>query len=228
MTFMQSDEDVRTQGSCAVVTNKGAKRPYQQDAAFLGRNFVIVADGIGGHLHGDVAAKLATEAAAEVLSRENVASPDLIRAAFLAADDSVKQFGIEVGSGMWNFPGTTLLVAMSDGEGGAITGHLGDSRIYTLSADRTELRQHTRDHEFPGGALSRCIGYDDPTPDIGNVYGGTVILATDGLWLDVSDDVIEALVLSVPDPTILAASLVRAAAIDGLGRDNTTVAVWVL
>ena len=142
----------------------GHVRSTNQDvfAAINSCNFWIVADGMGGHPAGDVAAHVAVDTAtqqAKVLLAAKDLSPDLrqkhlaetITAANRAIHDKVREEPACKGMG-------TTVVAMTIAPSSpsvAYIAHLGDSRAYRFHAG--SLTQLTRDHTLVAVLLERGL-----------------------------------------------------------------------
>lgn len=114
---------------------------------------VVVADGVGGHQAGEVAAQLTVDIIKESIARSNSSSAQAeVRAAILAAGQQVSdQSQSEAAcAGM----GSTVAVAyLVDNH--LFTATIGDSRIYQLHNHR--LRQLSIDHTWIQEALDRNI-----------------------------------------------------------------------
>ena len=224
MTVLQSFEGHTTNDFGSVWTHKGKIRPYQEDAAYVGLDFMVVADGMGGQDRGDEASRVAVEAAVHVLNRTTNFPDRAIGLAFTAAQDAVAQ--VPRRSVMpWTWPATTLLILLKDFDGRLHWGHLGDSRIYTHGP--AGLQQVTTDHENYDGSILRYVGGTHDVPDIGVIDANvtTVILCSDGLFLDLDETQISALSALNQTASQLAEQLVEGAAVIGQGRDNVTVGV---
>ncbi|MDD2926930.1 PP2C family serine/threonine-protein phosphatase [Rhodoferax sp.] len=169
----------------------------------------LLADGMGGHPDGEVAAQLAIQAVAALFQREaqpllsNV--PTFLTNALMAAHRQILRYGMD--RGLLDSPRTTIVVAVL--QSGSVTWtHCGDSRFYLLR--QGELLKRTRDHSLVEQHLVRkgaskstehlnrnvlftCLG--SPTKPVFNVdgpvalqQGDRVMLCSDGLWSSVSDD----------------------------------------
>ena len=125
----------------AAATHQGMARTNNEDTVFpetsgesTGPAVLMVADGMGGHIAGEVASRLAVNTAAS----SDLAPADRVAAANRAIREQVaRQPDLE---GM----ATTLTLVELTPEGVAHFGHIGDSRAY-LYRDG-ELRQLTDDH----------------------------------------------------------------------------------
>ena len=222
-------------------TDIGKLRKQNEDAAWFdeARAVFAVADGMGGHLAGEVASRMAIEAV-QRMARENE-RPGIaaLREAVACAHETIlahAQDHIEC-AGM----GTTLSVLWL-GENYAYIAHVGDSRIYSLGEG--SLTQITQDHSLVEelvraglitreqarthprrNIITRALGtHGENEPDllVTDVQDGDVfLLCTDGLTGMVPDDEIER---TLRDCGIeAAADRLLALALDAGGRDNVTL-----
>ncbi len=213
----------------AAATHTGRVRDGNEDAYAVAEGTWVVADGMGGHSGGEVAARAAADAALTAAPAQVVA---VAHAAVLAAttDDLADM-------------GTTLVHAVLVQDRLEVR-WAGDSRAYLL--DDAGLHQLTRDHNqaeellaqghltaqqarvHPGQyRLTRALGLGrEQAPDGGEVVvpaSGRLLLCTDGLTSEVDDDAVAAL-LADGAPQDAADRLVEAA-VEAGGRDNVTVVV---
>lgn len=226
-------------------TDIGRVRSSNQDAAFCGEVLFAVADGMGGHAGGEVAARVALETLQEVFDESTPSLDDLVEAveaANLAVwEEAVNDSDL---SGMGSTL-TVLALVDEDGEERLAVANVGDSRAYLrhdgsliqLTLDHSVVEELVRRGEMtPREAahnprrhiLTRAIGIerevDVDTVTIEAVVGDRVLLCSDGLSNEVSDDEIGAALGRQPDPGRAARELVRLARAHG-GSDNTTVVV---
>jgi len=162
------------------LTDKGRVRPTNEDCFAIREELglCVVADGMGGHNAGEVAARLAVDAVVHFLaerrgdrgqSRVGLGSdpdlpPDLwpfgfdaalsadgnlLRTAILLADVRVREAAIS--SDGYAGMGTTLVAARVSG-GRLSVAHVGDSRLYLLAERR--LRQVTLDDSWMASMLA--------------------------------------------------------------------------
>jgi serine/threonine protein phosphatase PrpC len=130
------------------------KRPYQQDrlAHWHTRDalFLVVADGMGGHAHGDIAAQIAVDCLGSAFRHEakpKVADPDgflyssVGRAHAMILHKTQRQ-GLSAQDPS-NSPRTTVVACLVQ-EGYAYWSFVGDSRLYVIRDGRILTR--TRDH----------------------------------------------------------------------------------
>ncbi|TCS93080.1 Stp1/IreP family PP2C-type Ser/Thr phosphatase [Hazenella coriacea] len=134
-------------------TDVGRVRDHNEDSTGIlqtnsGTVIAIVADGMGGHLAGDVASRLAVDTIEQTLRLEHVDGTtkdrgDLLIYAVRKANEKVYHLGQEKTQcqGM----GTTAVVVIAD-EDEVVIAHVGDSRAYMLHNDG--LYQLTEDHSF--------------------------------------------------------------------------------
>ena len=210
----------------AGLTNVGRVRKNNEDAwlADSRRGVFIVADGIGGHVGGEIASSLATQIAYRVLTQQDVIAPgERLRGAFKAANHEVQQRAAadRAVHGM----GTTLAALVLSGRE-AWVAHTGDSRVYLLR--KQALMRLTVDHAHHDGVLMHAIGLDEPTfvsMKVLTIHAGDVfLLCTDGLTNAIPEAQI-AFELEKRKPVeTLCRGLVQGA-LDAGGRDNVTVVV---
>ena len=168
----------------------------------------VLADGMGGHPKGEVAAQIAIQTASSMFQRQarpalkNV--PEFLSAALLGAHHQLLRYSNE--RAMLDTPRTTLVVAVVQ-DGCAHWIHCGDSRLYLVRD--AELLMRTRDHSYqelrngvaPGlervnrNVLFTCLG--SPTKPLFDVagpvlleQGDRLLLCSDGLWGTLDDDTI--------------------------------------
>lgn len=233
----------------AAKTHVGLVRQLNEDAYAIVPHqelfgVAVVADGMGGHLAGEVASALAVEAVVKHISEhtsQDITDPnELLVGAIKEANTAVHQRALSQQglSGM----GTTLMVSLLDAQQ-IYLGHIGDSRAYLLQAG--ELRQVTDDHTlvnelYKNGQITweealhhpqrnivtRAVGTDERVQaDLLRLEwseGDLFLLCSDGLTNMVEDRLIS---------DILRSDLSLAAKVDALldkailagGHDNITV-----
>lgn len=193
-------------------------RPYNQDRLAYSYSkdslLLVIADGMGGHRHGEVAAQLAVTAMTDAFQR--LATPALANPAkFLISQiEIIHQLIARVRDEqeMLEAPRTTIVAAVVQG-GMLYCAHVGDSRLYHFRDGH--LLYRTEDHSivqslYNKGMINKdemqhhpyrhkifsCLGGDVP-PKIELAErqelteGDTVLLCTDGLWGAVSDEQIK-------------------------------------
>ncbi|APW39469.1 serine/threonine protein phosphatase [Rhodoferax koreense] len=161
----------------------------------------LLADGMGGHPQGEVAAQIALQAMTGLYQKRARPLlgdvPDFLNDAVLAAHHQILRHASE--RGMLDTPRTTIVGAVIQ-RGTATWAHCGDSRLYILRDGK--LLTRTRDHSYleqgedhnltrPDGVsrhvLFTCLG--SPTRPLFDVSGPVklrtgdkLLLCSDGLW----------------------------------------------
>ncbi len=208
---------------------------YTRDAVLL-----ALADGMGGHPEGEMAAQLAIQAVSAVFQRQ--ARPHLddvpafLSKALLAAHQDIVQYANS--QGMLDNPRTTLVAAVvQDGRLTCI--HSGDSRLYVVRDG--QVLQRSRDHSYveksvqakSGEPVNRnilftCLGSPmlplfDLSEPLALREGDRVLLCSDGLWGVLEDDEIARRLASAPLPESIPALVDEALRQGGRHGDNVTV-----
>lgn len=201
----------------------------------------LLADGMGGHPVGEVAAQLALQTVSayfQKAARPSVGSvPEFLSSALLSAHHQIIRYASE--KGMLDSPRTTLVAAVVE-RGCVHWVHCGDSRLYLVRDG--QLMTRTRDHSYSEqqanlghydepinrNVLFTCLGspqrpiYDLSAP-VPLQQGDKLLLCSDGLWSALPDhEIVNVLAAnpvaqSVPD---LAERALRKA---GSSSDNVTV-----
>lgn len=167
----------------------------------------MVADGMGGHPHGELAAQMALQSFAAQFQRE--ANPDIgdvplfLERALMGAHRRILHFAMS--EEMQDSPRTTLVACMIQ-DGKAYWVHCGDSRLYWVR--NGELLTRTKDHSYAEqgankvsalpvnrNVLYTCLGSPvKPIYDVAGpmhlMQGDKLLLCSDGLWSAVADEVI--------------------------------------
>ncbi|MDP4030484.1 MAG: protein phosphatase 2C domain-containing protein [Gallionella sp.] len=190
-------------------------RKYNQDRAayaYSGDTLLLVlADGMGGHLHGEVAANLIIETFVESFGRDGqtrIADPGgFVAGTMRHANERIMRVTHDKALG--GFPGSTCVAALIQ-DGKVYWGHAGDSRLYLLRDGAVLAR--TRDHSmvqqwFEWGMITaeearvhpqrnqitNCLGgvedmfYMEPGQSVALQSGDVLLLGSDGLWGPFSD-----------------------------------------
>lgn len=218
-------------------TTVGYRRETQEDRSALvgAQNLYAVADGMGGHAHGELAAELAIEALKSLVKPHQLpfgevsfCKSDQMRLGFEEANTTVYDTGRNEAGGM----GTTLCaLVLDEDEDQVIVGNVGDSRCYLLRHDN--LRQVTVDHSPTVNGkkthfVTRAIGLSERVAvDLFVVpffAGDVFLLCTDGITGPVEDETIAEILARPGDPRELATALVNKA-LEGGGPDNATAIV---
>ena len=210
----------------------------------------LVADGMGGHTHGQEASRLAVETIADMVLPQMRADQlsgsswgDLLREAVGCANAAIYQRNLQLAPASM---GTTVTAALIVGAE-AFVANVGDSRAYLHRSG--VLRQITRDHSVvarlaaegiiePGDVYThpkrneiyRCLGADASVEvDVFHHLlqdGDLLLLCSDGLWEMLPDERQIAGVLSAPllSADTMTEKLVQLALCAG-GQDNISLVV---
>lgn len=171
---------------------------------------MMVADGMGGHARGEVAAETTLQTMAAIYQRD--AKPLLpnpgrfLEQSIQAAHGELHRYRAE--NRLPEAPRTTLVACVVQ-DGIATWAHVGDSRLYLLRSGQIAYRtlDHSRVHHLVSSGLIRpedvkdhpernrihnCIGaFVSPNVEIAHKValhaGDTLLLCTDGLWGALSD-----------------------------------------
>ncbi len=184
-------------------------RPHNQDRVGHWRApqalLMALADGMGGHLRGELAAQIALEHLAAEFAREarpKLADPDLfLFRAIGRAHAAIQKRAEELR--LAEAPRTTVVACVVQ-EGWAYWGHVGDSRLYLIRKGRvvTRTKDHTRVQQLidqgrireeaisshpERNRLLQCLGGDqaprlEPTACERLAKNDVLLACSDGFW----------------------------------------------
>jgi len=201
----------------------------------------VLADGMGGHPEGAMAAQLALQTFSAYFQKAANPTvkevPEFLSSALMAAHHQIIRYAAE--KGMLDTPRTTLVAAIME-RGHVHWVHCGDSRLYIVR--KGQLLTRTRDHSYMEqqahlgrstnhinrNILFTCLGSPaKPVFDLSGPllleHGDRVLLCSDGLWGTVSDaEIVEHLAAAPLDravPELVEMALQRG----GARCDNVTV-----
>ena len=237
----------------------GKQRDHNEDALFslttmlsgedsqIPFGLYIVADGMGGHQHGDIASCTAVRSmAGYILRKLYIPLLELPQSPPSEPLQEVMQNGLfEAHKAIPKFApggGTTMTAVLIMGDQLTIA-HVGDSRAYAVYKDG-HMQVLTRDHSLvkrleelgqltaeeaaqhpQRNVLYRALGQVEPfEPDITTFplhHSGYLFLCSDGLWGLLSERDIYRLIVTNPSPQQACLKLVEAANAAG-GPDNIT------
>ena len=233
-------------------SRKGGRK-YNQDR--MGYVFsreslmIIVADGMGGHMHGEIAAQITVESVGQKFQREGRPKlPDpvaFLDSAIAGAHAAILQYAEE--HGLLETPRTTVVVAIVQ-DGLTWWAHAGDSRIYLIRAGQIihQTRDHSRVQQLVLQGIVReeavaahpdrnkifsCLGaHVPPQVDISAPMrlkaGDTLMLCTDGVWGPLPSRVIATAFMNESVMRAVPALMNQAERRAGADSDNlTTVAM---
>ena len=229
----------------ATATHQGRIRERNEDSVYPetsgsgdGPVIVAVADGMGGHVAGNIASSVALAAATEAPDAAAVDTTERVLAGNEAITRRIEEEPELAGMG------TTMTLGRFRADGVLELAHVGDSRCYLLRGD--VLRQLSTDHTVVAELVA--LGHLDPesaathpqrhfvtrTLGLGPVIvdsleleleeGDRILFCSDGLTTMLDDDGIKDILLAGDDAEATAWHLVEAANSAG-GVDNITVAV---
>jgi len=232
-------------------SDQGRFRPTNEDcfAVQADAGLCVVADGLGGHNAGDVAARITVDTIVEAVRQSDhspLAAPpvaDVLRAAIDVASDRIRDAALldPRCAGM----GTTVVAARISGHRLSVA-HAGDSRVYLLArghlcqltqddsceaarfgddpdADALTLTHHPMRHALTnavGAMVQTSVHIVEAVVEEGDV----VLLVTDGVHEVMDDWRLEQLLLEDDDPRTIAENVVRSARNRG-SQDNCTAVV---
>jgi serine/threonine protein phosphatase PrpC len=213
---------------------------YTRDALLL-----VLADGMGGHLRGEVAATVALQTISTLFQQQAqpyVKKPQrFLEAAFHAAHRDIHQY--RMAHQLPEAPRTTIVACLIQ-HNTATWAHCGDSRLYWMRDG--QILACTRDHSHVESLIAKglarpserathpdrnklfnCLGADSlPKVEVsagaGVLPGDLLLLCSDGLWSMLPDDDLarrmhaQTVVRAVPE--LLQAALAKA----GGASDNVT------
>ncbi|MHA7209869.1 PP2C family protein-serine/threonine phosphatase [Arthrobacter sp. MDT1-65] len=225
-------------------TDRGLRRELNEDSFLAAEPVFAVADGMGGHEAGEVASSICVR----TLEASSIIGSRMPRFGMADLEELIHQADQRIRREADGHAGTTLTGVVLVEESGVPTWlffNVGDSRSYRLSGgtfgqvsvDHSEVqelvdtgrisedqaRTHPRRH-----VVTRALGTgDDAEADFWLLpveEGDRILICSDGLSGEITDDDILAVLSSRPDPQEACDELIAAALRSG-ARDNVTVIV---
>ncbi len=214
---------------------------YSRDALLM-----LVADGMGGHLRGDIAAHIAAQHITQAFQREAqpalTDAPLFLSRALNAAHHAILDFALD--KRLPEAPRTTIVACVVQ-EGMAHWAHAGDSRLYLLRDGQvfTQTRDHSRVQlmidqglldardaaRHPGrNRIYSCLG-GNHSPQIEYSRriplqdGDVIALCSDGLWGPVDNEGILIGMTGIPMSQAVPRLLDRAEHRAGATADNLSM-----
>ncbi|MGX9346079.1 PP2C family protein-serine/threonine phosphatase [Microbacterium sp. KNMS] len=229
--------------SWAAVTDRGRKREINQDAVLAQFPLFVVADGMGGHIGGEIASASTIAQLQRVVEHGDI-TPEAIEEALQRAVGDIGDHPETTDEGT----GTTVtgIYLHADGEEDAwIVLNIGDSRVYLDRDDA--IAQITVDHSLVqelvasgrlspeeaenhpyGNVITRAVGPSESViPDYVRLdvrAGDRFVICSDGLTKELTDYGILHFLRQNPDPAA-AIEAMLAAALENGGRDNISIIV---
>lgn len=212
---------------------------YTREAALF-----LLADGMGGHAEGEVAAQLALQSIAAQFQREATSAladpPDFLSRAVLTAHQHIQRYAKL--KRMPDAPRTTVVACVVQ-NGAATWLHCGDSRLYWVREGK--LLARTRDHSYMEmernatmpvrlaqkllnrNVLFTCLGASGkPIFDVSGPHtlhsGDRLLLCSDGLWGALKEPALLHGLAELPVAQAIPALVESALQITGEKSDNVT------
>jgi len=213
---------------------------YTRDALLM-----LLADGMGGHIQGEVAATIAMQTMSALFQEvavPHVKKPEqFLEDGMFAAHREIHRY--RAVNNLPESPRTTLVACLVQ-HGTALWAHVGDSRLYWMR--RGQIIARTRDHSRVEALIAQgrldpaerdthpdrnklfnCIGAPTiPMIDIGRPSllqpGDVIMMCSDGLWAVLPE---QALAAAIGGSTVVRAvpeMVIAAAALAGRHSDNVT------
>jgi serine/threonine protein phosphatase PrpC len=225
-------------------TDTGLVRSVNQDLAIETSNLFAVADGMGGHAGGEVAARIAVDAFGAAFSRQPTGAG--LSEAVIQANEVVWEHSLEnpelrgmgttlTAVGLVNEDGKDVLALVNVGDSRSYRFH--DGQLTQITTDHSLAEEMVRSGELTSGEaavhphrhiLTRALGVSSEVSvdlwRIQPVRGDRYLLCSDGLTNELDVDQITEVLSSIADPRQAAELLVQAARTHG-GSDNITAVV---
>lgn len=223
----------------------GLVRQLNEDSyVFMPPHLFAVADGMGGHVAGEIASKLAAKVVQEYVLQHLGAVETMAVLAQAIAEANTAVYQMAQAENEYAGMGTTVTLVYAEDDL-IYWGHVGDSRLYLFRDN--ELRQLTNDHSLvwelmQSGTITREEAINHPqrnilTRAVGSceqvkidtgsmqIYPGDILLlCTDGLTNMVSEAEICEIVGSAPTAAQTVDKLIEQARAAG-GYDNITAVI---
>lgn len=226
----------------AYKSDVGRVREGNEDSLLIQYPLFAVADGMGGHVAGDIASQTAIETITDGVAETQPAEPAALESLIKAANSAIweKAQGDSALHGM----GTTCTVVLVD-DSQIHIGHVGDSRAYLFRDG--ELNQLTEDHTLVGrmvkegrlepeeaerhpqrNIITRTLGIDPEvqvdTTSVEIGEGDRILICSDGLTSMLDAGTITSALTDETDPQAAVDRLVEETNAAG-GEDNVTVVI---
>ena len=232
-------------------TDIGKVRITNEDQAYVLTNyqgdvFMVVCDGMGGQNKGDYASKVAIDYLVEAFQNKKK-GPSILSRAWLRRvikEANAIIFNEASKNPMYEGMGTTCVAVLIQ-ENRMIVANVGDSRAYgyderglrRLTNDQTyvdylyrsgQIAERDKESSPDRHVLMNALGiYPSASLDLAVLpYGGeTIMLCSDGLYNNVSEPEIRAILSTDERPDQKISSLIAEANANG-GSDNMAIAIW--
>lgn len=222
----------------------GLVRQTNEDSyACIPPNLFLVADGMGGHVAGEVASRMAVKAVSDYIQSNLTVGCDhelLLEKAIIQANELI--FSLSKSRDDCAGMGTTISIVFLD-QSHVYWGHVGDSRIYMIRDN--ELHQLTNDHSLvwelvQSGNITKAEAHTHPQRnmltravgtsknikvDTGKMnwnQGDLLLLCTDGLTNMLNEQEIQQIILADKNDGQTVVNILISAANQAGGHDNVT------
>lgn len=227
----------------AAVTDAGRRREVNQDAMLAEFPLFVVADGMGGHIGGEIASASTVERLQAVADTGSVSTKAIEKALSRAVKDIASH-----PEATDEATGTTVTGLFLDASGSEPTWvalNIGDSRVYLVrdgaivqvTTDHSVVQEliasgrlspeEAENHPY-GNVITRAVGPSESvTPDyvrLDVLDGDRFVICSDGLTKELTDYGIQHFLAEHEAPEEAASAMLDAALENG-GRDNITVIV---
>lgn len=227
----------------AAESHRGNRRKSNEDSVLCRPDVALwaVADGMGGHMAGDVASQAITDTLGRLTLAGQLADDvDRVEDALLSVNDELRLHSRTQCQG--GTVGSTVVTLLARGEVGVVL-WAGDSRLYRLRGGR--LEQVTRDHNpvsdlLDSGSVSEAEALAADTNIITRAVGGqaslnldvavfdvcsgdTLLLCSDGLYRELDHEALKEMLAGDAVDAVVQRLLDRA--LDGAARDNVSLVV---
>ncbi len=225
------------------ITHRGRRRDANQDAVLAAFPLFVVADGMGGHIGGEIASASTVDRLKAVAAKGDV-SPKTIEKALARAVTDIAAHPEATDEGT----GTTVTGVFLDLTGDEptwVTLNVGDSRVYLyrdgglaqVTTDHSVVQEliaagrlspeEAENHPY-GNVITRAVGPSEGvSPDyvrLEVIDGDRFVICSDGLTKELTDYGILHFLLQHEDPTEAVDDMLEAALENG-GRDNVSIIV---
>jgi protein phosphatase len=233
-------------------TDVGLVRQVNEDSFLVAPPVFVVADGMGGHEHGDVASRIVVEEFRKLAEQgyDAARGAEAVAATLVAAQVRIAEYDAAHGvpgvasSGSGSTVVAALLVEQQDGPRWLLA-NVGDSRIYRFTdgvLDQVSVDHSIVQELIDAGRLTRSAAAEHPdrhviTRALGGSASGEadyfllplgsaerLLLCSDGVSGMIADAEIAQILGQCDDPRDAADKVVAAAVAAG-GRDNATAVV---
>lgn len=227
----------------AATTHTGRRRDANQDAILASYPLFVVADGMGGHIGGEIASASTVERLAPVAESGSITTNAIEKALSHAVEDIAGHAETtDEGTGTTV---TGVYLDILDSVPHWVTFNIGDSRVYLMRDG--SITQITTDHSVVqelvaagrlspedvdshpyGNVITRAVGPSESViPDyvrLDVIDGDRFVICSDGLTKELTDYGIQHFLLEHADPAAAVDAMLEASLENG-GRDNISIIV---